>query len=106
LRVLLSLIKYESYIYTFTALSTITKFDQYDNQFDRLVSSFKKLTNRVYIDRPPKRIKLHRSNGRQNLQRILQDAGIKEDLWPRFAVMNGMELGETPPRDTLIKIIK
>ena len=106
LRVLLSFIKYGSYIYTFTALSTITKFDQYDNQFDRLVSSFKKLTNRVYIDRPPKRIKLHRANGRQNLQRILQEAGIKEDLWPRFAIMNGMELGDTPPRDTLIKIIK
>lgn len=106
LRVLLSFIKYGSYIYTFTALSTITKFDQYDNQFDRLVSSFKKLTNRAYIDRPPKRIKLHRANGRQNLQRILQEAGIKEDLWPRFAIMNGMELGDTPPRDTLIKIIK
>jgi len=106
LRVLLSFIKYGSYIYTFTALSTITKFDQYDNQFDRLVSSFKKLTNRAYIDRLPKRIKLHRANGRQNLQRILQEAGIKEDLWPRFAIMNGMELGDTPPRDTLIKIIK
>jgi predicted Zn-dependent protease len=106
LRILLSFIKYGSYIYTFTALSTIPKFDQYDNQFDRLITSFKRLTDRAYIDRQPKRIKLYRSNGRQDLQRILQQAGIKEDLWPRFAILNGMELSETPPRDTFIKIIK
>jgi predicted Zn-dependent protease len=106
LRVLLSFIKYGSYIYTFTALSTIAKFDQYDNQFDRLVGSFSRLTNRAYLNRQPKRIKLHKSNGRQNLQKILQEAGIKEDLWPRFAIMNGMELSDIPPRNSLIKIIK
>ncbi len=106
LRVLLSFIKYGSYIYTFTALSTIAKFDQYDNQFDRLVGSFSRLTNRAYLNRQPKRIKLHKSNGRQNLQKILQEAGIKEDLWPRFAIMNGMELSDTPLRNSLIKIIK
>jgi predicted Zn-dependent protease len=106
LRILLSYIKYGSYIYTFTALSTIPKFDQYDNQFDGLIRSFQRLTNKAYINRQPKRIKLHKANGRKNLQRILQDTGIEKDLWPRFAIMNGMELGETPPRDTLIKIIK
>jgi predicted Zn-dependent protease len=106
LKVLLSFIKYGSHIYTFTALSTITKFDKYDNQFDRLISSFKRLTNRAYIDRQPKRIKLHRANGRQSLQKILQESGIKEDLQPKFAILNGVELSETPPRDTLIKIIK
>jgi predicted Zn-dependent protease len=106
LKVLLSFIKYGSHIYTFTALSTITKFDKYDNQFDRLISWFKRLTNRAYIDRQPKRIKLHRANGRQSLQKILQESGIKEDLQPKFAILNGVELSETPPRDTLIKIIK
>jgi predicted Zn-dependent protease len=106
LRVLLSFIKYGSYIYTFTALSTITNFDQYDNQFERLVSSFRRLTNRFYLNRQPKRIKLHKANGRQNLQKIFQGAGIKEDLWSRFAIINGMELSGTPPRNTLIKIMK
>jgi predicted Zn-dependent protease len=106
LRILLSFIKYGSYIYTFTALSTITNFDQYDNQFERLVSSFRRLTNRFYLNRQPKRIKLHKANGRQNLQKIFQGAEIKEDLWSRFAIMNGMELSGTPPRNTFIKIMK
>ncbi len=106
LRVLLSFIQYGSYIYTFTALSAAEKFEQYDNQFDSLVGSFDRLANRSYIDRQPNRIKLHRSNGRLTLQKIFQETGIKEDLWPRFAIMNGMELSETPPSGTLIKIIK
>lgn len=106
LRVLRCHIKYGSHIYTFTALSTIAKFNQYDNQFERLVGSFQRLTDRAYLNRQPERIKLHRATGRENLQKIFQGAGIKEDLWPRFAVMNGMELTETPPPNTLIKIIK
>ena len=106
LRVLMSYIKYGSYIYTFTALSTIEKFDRYDRQFDRTISSFRRLTDRAYINRQPKRIKLHRSNGRQTLEKILRGAGIKEDLLPRFAIMNGMELGDTPPKGTIIKTIK
>lgn len=106
LRILMSFIKYESRIFAITALSTTEKFERYDQQFNGLVSSFQRLTDRTYIDRQPKRIKLHRSNGKQSLQKILQGAGIKEDLWSRFAIMNGMELNETPPNGTLIKIIK
>ncbi len=106
LRVLFSYIKYGSYIYNFTALSTTEKFNRYDDQFDRIVTSFSRLTNRAYLNRQPKRIKLHRSNGRQTLEKILRGAGIKEDLLPRFAIMNGMELGATPAKGTLIKIIK
>lgn len=106
LRVLVSYIRYESYIYTFTALSTTEKFDGYDDQFDRIISSFRKLTNRAYLNRQPKRITLHRSNGRETLESILRGAGIEEDLLPRFAIMNGMELSATPPKDTLIKTIK
>jgi predicted Zn-dependent protease len=106
LRVLLTYIKYDSYIYNFTALSTIPKFDRYDNQFDRIIRSFRRLTNRAYLNRQPKRIKIHRANGRQNLQRIFQQAKIKEDLWSKFAIMNGMELEATPPRDALVKTIK
>jgi predicted Zn-dependent protease len=106
LKALLSYIKYGSYVYTFTALSTIEKFDRYENQFDRIINSFNKLTDRAYLNRQPKRIKLHKSNGRQTLEKIFDGAGIKEDLWPRFAIMNGMELGDMPPKGTLIKTIK
>ncbi len=106
LKVLLSYIKYRSYVYTFTAISTDEKFDLYDNQFDGIIDSFRRLTNRAYLDRQPKRIKLHRSNGRQTLEKILLGAGIKSDLLPRFAIMNGMELSDIPPRGTLIKTIK
>jgi predicted Zn-dependent protease len=106
LRVLLSHIKYGSHIYTFTSLSTITKFDQYDNQFDKFVASFSRLTDRAYLNRQPKRIKLHKANGKETLQNIFQGAGIIEDLWPRFAIINGMELNDTPPLNTLIKVIK
>jgi len=106
LRVLMTYVKYGSYIYNFTALSTIPKFDRYEKPFDSVIGSFRRLTNRAYLNRQPKRIKLHRSNGKQTLQKIFQETGIEEDLWPRFAIMNGMELSDPPPPGQLIKTIK
>jgi predicted Zn-dependent protease len=106
LRVLMTFIKYGSYIYNFTALSTIPKFNGYENQFDRIITSFRRLTNRAYLNRQPKRIKLYTAKGRKTLQNIFRETGLDEDLWPRFAIMNGMELVEIPARGQQIKIIK
>jgi hypothetical protein len=49
---------------------------------------------------------LVKADGRQSLQQILQRAGMEKELWPKFAVLNNLELDQVPSRNKLIKIIK
>jgi predicted Zn-dependent protease len=106
IRMLVSFIKYESFIYTFVALSTISNFDKYDPYFSRTVDSFQRLTNRAYLNRQPKRIRLVKADGRQTLQQILRRSGMEKELWPQFAVFNNLGLDQVPSKNKLIKIIK
>lgn len=106
LRVILSCIKKEPYIYSFASLSTVSNFSKYDSIFGTIVGSFNELTNSAYLNRQPQRISLHKANGQQTLQTIFQIAGMQKDLWPKFAVMNGMELNQRPESGRLVKIIK
>jgi predicted Zn-dependent protease len=106
IRMLVSFIKYEAFIYTFVALSTTSDFDKFNPYFSRTVESFQRLTNRAYINRQPERIRLVKADGRRTLQQILQRAGMEQELWPQFAVFNNLELDQIPSRNKLIKIIK
>jgi len=106
LRTRLSFVEKKGFIYTFTALSSKSDFNQYDRHFQSIVGSFKELRDARYIDRKPLRIKLVKADGRENLQRMFQKAGMDKDFWPQFAIMNEMELDQIPKQDQMIKIVK
>jgi len=106
LRTRLSFIKKESYIFYFSALSTAADFGKYSSDFSIIVHSFSELQDRDHLAREPLRVKLMRANGRQLLKEIFQNAGMKKDLWPPFAVMNGVEQIDVPASGKLIKIVK
>lgn len=106
IRTRLSYIKKNGFIYTFLALSAQNDFNKYDRQFQSIVESFRELRAAKYLNRKPQRIRLVKANGRQNLQTIFQKAGMAKDLWPRFAIMNGMGLDATPRSGQMIKIVR
>lgn len=106
LRLQLTCIKKGPYIFSFTALSTFFDFKKYDSQFQSIVRSFNELKDKTFLNRKPKRIKLIKATGRETLGEIFQKAGMEKDLWPKIAIMNGMELNQTPERNQLIKIVK
>jgi len=106
LRLRLTCIKKGDHIYSWTSLSTTSDFSKYDYQFQSVERSFRELTNRAYINREPKRIRLIQANGRDSLRRIFQKAGMAEDLWTKFGIINGMKLDETPAAGQQIKIVR
>ncbi|MGD2245754.1 MAG: M48 family metalloprotease [Candidatus Aminicenantes bacterium] len=106
LRVLLSCIRKGPYIYSFASMSTASNYSKYESVFGTIIGSFRELTNRNYLNRQPKRIRLIKANGRQTLQTLFQRAGMKRDLWPKFAIMNGFKLNQRPESGRLIKIIQ
>jgi len=106
LKVVLSCIRKGEYVYSFASLSTISKFSSYDYTFRTVVSSFRELTNKTYLNRQPKRIKFVKANGQQVLQSIFQRAGMDKDLWQNFSIMNGIPLNQKPESGRSIKILK
>lgn len=106
LRLQLTCIRKGSYVFSFTALSTVYDFKKYDRQFQAIVGSFSELRDKAYLNRKPKRLKVVRASGRETLQQIFIKAGMDKDLWPKIAIMNGMELNQIPQRDQSIKIVK
>lgn len=105
LRVILSCLKKGEYIYTFAALSAVSKFSHYESAFSSVVGSFRELTNRTYLNRQPKRISIVKANGKQTLQAIFQRAGMNKDLWPNFVIMNGVQLDQIPEAGRAIKVL-
>lgn len=106
LRLRLTCIHKGEHIYSWTALSTTSDFSEYDYQFQSIVHSFKELVDRTYINRQPKRIRLIQANGRDSLRQTFQKAGMAEDLWPKFSIMNGLGLDKTPITGQQIKIVR
>ncbi|MFA9454548.1 MAG: hypothetical protein ACERK6_11610, partial [Candidatus Aminicenantaceae bacterium] len=106
LRLHLTYIQHASYIFTFMALTSLQDYDTYTLTFGASASSFRRLTDRKYLDRQPRRIKLVTADGRQTLQAILQSEGLPKELLPRFAIINAMELDQVPERGRTIKVIR
>jgi predicted Zn-dependent protease len=106
LRTRLSFIRKGEMIYSFTALSSAAGFRSYDNAFQNMVRSFRDLSDPRYLNRQPMRLRLVKPTGLQSLQAIFQASNLKKDLWPKLAVLNGMELTEVPPPSRSVKIIR
>jgi len=106
LRLQLTCIRKGSYIFSFTELSVVQDFNMYDRQFRAIVGSFDELRDKAHLNRKPKRLKVIKASGRETLQQIFIQAGMEKDLWPKIAIMNGMELNQTPQRDQSIKTVK
>jgi predicted Zn-dependent protease len=106
LRLRRSFIKKGEMIYTFSALSLDQNFSNYEGNFRQAVGSFRELTNPAYLNRPARRLALVRADGASALQEIFRKAGLAPNLWPQFAIMNGMEPGFVPAKGRLIKILR
>ena len=106
LRMVLSCIRKDQYIYSFASISTVSQISQYEAAFENITSSFRELTDSSYLNRKPRRVALVKADGKQSLQSILKQNGLNEDEWPRLAIMNGLKLDERPPAGRTIKIVK
>jgi len=95
-----------SFIYSFTSVSTAEDFNLYASQFQSITLSFSPLDDPRYLSRSPKRIKLVQSSGQESLEAIFSRAQMDKELWPKFAIMNGMQEGQIPEKGRLIKVLR
>jgi len=106
LRVRMSFIRKGAHVFTLSALSSSSAFSGYDSNFKGILRSFRDLTDQAHINRSPQRLKIVKAPGGRSLQDIFRAAGLKQEIWPKVALLNGMELTATPAAGQLVKIVQ
>jgi predicted Zn-dependent protease len=102
----LSAIRKGDMVYTFSAVAGASDFSRFNQALRRSAQSFAPLRDTAYLNRRPSLLKLTEANGRQTLQEMFVEAGMKKEIWPSVAILNGMELGSKPAQGQLIKVIR
>jgi predicted Zn-dependent protease len=106
LRVRYSFIRKGDSVFAFAALATASGFGRRDADFRRVVDSFQELRDPARLNRQPRRIRVVAADGIRSLRAMFEAAGMDKDLWPRFAVMNGLAADAVPPRGRLVKVVR
>jgi len=93
-------------IFYFHGLSSPSVFDKHLNTFERTMKGFKELSDPKRISVKPDRIRLRTTKTAGTVESSLRSMGIPKDDLDDIALLNGMELNENLPANTLVKVIE
>jgi predicted Zn-dependent protease len=93
-------------IFYFHGLSKSSVFDSYLGTFERTMKGFKELTDPKKINVKPDRIRLRSTKTGGTVESGLRSMGIPKDDLDDIALLNGMQLNENLPANTLVKVIE
>lgn len=105
LAIVIHLIQDGDKIYDFIAVTTPQNFPAFEPVANRVAQGFERLTDPARINVEPQRIQVEEVRSGTSLRDALTSRGVAADKLEEHAVLNGMELKETVPSGTLIKII-
>jgi predicted Zn-dependent protease len=106
IRVVSYFIQRDKSIFHFHGLSKPSTFDKYLSTFERTMKGFKELTDPKKINVKPDRIRLRTTKTGGTLESSLRSMGIPKDDLDDIALLNGMQLNENLPANTLVKVIE
>jgi predicted Zn-dependent protease len=106
IRVVSYFIEKDNSIFYFYGLSASSIFDKHLNTFERTMRGFKQISDPKKINVKPDRVRLRTTKTAGTVESSLLSIGVpKEDL-DDIALLNGMELKENLPANTLFKVIE
>ena len=106
LRVLAYFIKKDQHIFVFYGFTAQPSFETYQNNFLQTIGSFNRLTDQNKINVQPDRIKLVTVTKSGALRDVLTGYKVSGDELDKMALLNGMQLTENVPANTIIKIVE
>jgi len=98
-------IQKDSFVFVFHGFSGQAKFEEYLPAFTNTMKQFKNLTDPRKINVKPDRIAIKQIRTQSTLRKAFQQFGVPNDKMENLAIMNGMQLDETVPANTLIKVV-
>jgi predicted Zn-dependent protease len=106
IRVVSYFIQKDKSIFYFHGLSAPSVFDKHLNTFEKTMSGFKELSDPKKINVKPDRIRLRTTKAAGSVESAFRTMGIPKDDLDDIALLNGMELSENLPANTLVKVIE
>ena len=105
IRVMSYFIQQGKTVYVFLGYTEQARFDGYSAVFEQTMGRFNHLTDPSKIDVKAARLAIKRTTAQGNLRQALQNFGQPEAQWEGLAILNGMELDDAVPANTLLKVI-
>lgn len=105
-RTLTYLIKYGNNIYSLMGVSAATNFENYFQLFSNTMQQFRTLTDQAMLSRQAERVRIKTVSKSGTLAQVLRQFSVNEKRLNELAILNGMELDESVPAGTLVKVIQ
>ncbi len=98
-------IEYSGNVYQILGLAPQQTFNTHAGALRQTADSFRRLTDSRFLNRQPTRLDVVNTTGTTTLQQMLQGRALPEGLNPeRMAIMNQVQLNESLPRGTALKL--
>ena len=105
IRVMSYFIKKGQTVYAFLGYTERSRFNGYSSVFEQTMGRFKNLTDANKINVKADRLAVKRTTTQGSLRQALQKFGRPENKWEGLAIINGMQLGDAVPSNTIIKLV-
>jgi len=92
-------------VYAFLGYTEQSRFNEYSSVFEQTMGRFKNLTDAGKINVKADRLAVKRTTTQGSLRQALQKFGGPENKWEALAIINGMQLGDAVPGNTIIKLV-
>ena len=93
-------------IFVFHGLTSPNLFQKYLSIFDRTMRSFRELSDPRRINVKPDRIRIRTTGVSDTLENLLRSSGVPSEKLKEVALINGKDLKEVIPANTLFKVVE
>jgi len=98
-------IKKDDSVFAFHGLSNTADAGSFTSIYSETATGFNYITDSSFIDVEPKKLVVRATKGTRSFRGALNEFGIPEDKHEEFAILNGMEMDDSLPAGTRIKIV-
>lgn len=98
-------IQKDNAVFFFHGYTGQPQFANYQSSFNGTMAQFRPLTDPTKINVMPSKLAIKRTAGPATLRSLFQQYGVPADQMDHMAIMNGMELNQTVPANTIIKVV-
>ncbi len=106
LRILSYFVQLNGSVYDFHGVAAQTAFETYHPVFQNTIEKFRKLTDPSKINVKPDRIKVVTIKNTTSLKNALNSFGVADADMEKLSLINGMQLTDSVPAKSLIKIVQ
>lgn len=105
-KVMSSFVEKDGMVFIFHGITSIHSYPRYEASFRHTMRQFKNLSDPKRIHVKPDRIRVHIARISDTIGNTLRSFGVPEEKLKEMALLNGREVSEVIPANTLIKVVE